>query len=107
LFESSFWPQVLDRVILGARVASAAGDAGLRVRVLQATDLLERERPAIPLFTGWPGMPAGSSSVMPRLWWLPRRCFSRRRGRFFTPRLPRTPAANSYTPTVVARRSIC
>jgi DNA-binding CsgD family transcriptional regulator len=33
-------------------VASAAGDAGLRVRVLQATDLLERERPAIPLFTG-------------------------------------------------------
>jgi DNA-binding CsgD family transcriptional regulator len=37
---------------LGARVASAAGDAGLRARVLQATDLLERERPAIPLFTG-------------------------------------------------------
>jgi DNA-binding CsgD family transcriptional regulator len=52
LFESSFWPQVLDQVILGARVASAAGDAGLRARVLQATDLLERERPAIPLFTG-------------------------------------------------------
>jgi DNA-binding CsgD family transcriptional regulator len=39
-------------VILGARVASAAGDAGLRARVLQATELLERERPAIPLFTG-------------------------------------------------------
>ena len=39
-------------MILGARVASAAGDAGLRARVLQATDLLERERPAIPLFTG-------------------------------------------------------
>jgi DNA-binding CsgD family transcriptional regulator len=38
-------------VILAARVASAAGDAGLRIRVLQATDLLERERPAIPLFT--------------------------------------------------------
>ena len=52
LFEASFWPQVLDQVILGARVASAAGDAGLRARVLQATDLLERERPAIPLFTG-------------------------------------------------------
>jgi DNA-binding CsgD family transcriptional regulator len=52
LFESPIWPQVLDRVILGARVASAAGDAGLRARVLQATDLLERERPAIPLFTG-------------------------------------------------------
>jgi DNA-binding CsgD family transcriptional regulator len=37
---------------LSARVASTAGDAGLRARVLQATDLLERERPAIPLFTG-------------------------------------------------------
>jgi DNA-binding CsgD family transcriptional regulator len=52
LFESPLWPQVLDRVIFSARVASAAGDAGLRARVLQATDLLERERPAIPLFTG-------------------------------------------------------
>jgi DNA-binding CsgD family transcriptional regulator len=37
---------------LAARVASAAGDAGLRIRVLQATELLERERPAIPLLTG-------------------------------------------------------
>jgi DNA-binding CsgD family transcriptional regulator len=52
LFETPVWTQVLDRVILGARVASAGGDAGLRARVLQATDLLERERPAIPLFTG-------------------------------------------------------
>ncbi len=51
LFESPIWPQILDLVILGARVASAAGDAGLRARVLQATDLLERERPAIPMFT--------------------------------------------------------
>src|ERR1700756_4855695 len=42
LFESPIWPQVLDRVIFSARVA-AAGDAGLRARVLQATDLLERE----------------------------------------------------------------
>jgi DNA-binding CsgD family transcriptional regulator len=52
LFESPLWTQVLDRVIFTARVASAAGDAGLRARVLQATSLLERERPAIPLFTG-------------------------------------------------------
>jgi DNA-binding CsgD family transcriptional regulator len=52
LFVSPLWPQVLDRLILSARVASAAGDAGLRARVLQATELLERERPAIPLFTG-------------------------------------------------------
>jgi DNA-binding CsgD family transcriptional regulator len=52
LFGSPLWPEVLDRVILSARVASAAGDAGLRARVLQATDLLERDRPAIPLFIG-------------------------------------------------------
>jgi DNA-binding CsgD family transcriptional regulator len=59
LFEPPLWPQVLDQVILGARVASAAGDAGLRARVLQATDLLERERPAIPLFTGVAGYSRG------------------------------------------------
>jgi DNA-binding CsgD family transcriptional regulator len=59
LFESPIWPQALDRVILGARVASAAGDAGLRARVLQATELLERERPAIPLFTGVAGNARG------------------------------------------------
>jgi DNA-binding NarL/FixJ family response regulator len=59
LFESPIWPQVLDQVILGARVASAAGDAGLRARVLQAIDLLERERPAIPLFTGVAGYARG------------------------------------------------
>jgi hypothetical protein len=59
LFGSPIWPQVLDRVILGARVASAAGDAGLRARVLQATDLLEREHPAIPLFAGVAGYARG------------------------------------------------
>jgi DNA-binding CsgD family transcriptional regulator len=59
LFEPPIWPQVLDRVILGARVASAGGDAGLRARVLQATDLLEREHPAIPLFTGVAGYARG------------------------------------------------
>jgi DNA-binding CsgD family transcriptional regulator len=52
LFETPIWTQVLDRVIFSARVASAGGDAGLRARVLAATDLLEREQPAIPLFTG-------------------------------------------------------
>ena len=52
LFGTPLWSQVLDQVILGARVASDAGDAGLRARVLQATEVLERERPAIPLFTG-------------------------------------------------------
>ena len=59
LFGTPFFPQVLDQVILGARVASAAGDAGLRARVLQATELLECERPAIPLFTGVAGYARG------------------------------------------------
>jgi hypothetical protein len=59
LFGTPVLPQVLDQVILGARVASAAGDAGLRASVLQATDLLEREHPAIPLFTGVAGYARG------------------------------------------------
>jgi DNA-binding CsgD family transcriptional regulator len=59
LFGSPLWPEVLDRVILSARVASAAGDAGLRARVLQATELLEHERPAIPLFSGVAGYVRG------------------------------------------------
>jgi DNA-binding CsgD family transcriptional regulator len=52
LFGSPVFPQVLDQVVLGARVASAAGDAGLRARVLHATEALERERPPVPLFAG-------------------------------------------------------
>jgi DNA-binding CsgD family transcriptional regulator len=59
LFGSPLWPQVLDRLILGARVASAGGDAGLRARVLQATELLEGERPALALFTGVAGYARG------------------------------------------------
>jgi DNA-binding CsgD family transcriptional regulator len=49
LFESPLCT-VLDQVILSGRVASAAGDAGLRARVLAAAEVLERERPAVPLF---------------------------------------------------------
>jgi DNA-binding CsgD family transcriptional regulator len=56
---SHVWPQLLDQVILGARVASTAGDAGLRAAVLRATEVLERERPAIPLFTGVAGHARG------------------------------------------------
>jgi DNA-binding CsgD family transcriptional regulator len=59
LFGPPVFPQVLDQVILSARVASAAGDAGLRARVLQAIDLLECERPAIPLFAGIAGYARG------------------------------------------------
>jgi DNA-binding CsgD family transcriptional regulator len=59
LYESPIWPAVFDRVILGARVASAAGDAGLRARVLQATEVLEREQPPVPLFAGVAGYARG------------------------------------------------
>ena len=74
LFESPIWTQVLDRVIFSARVASAAGDAGLRARVLQATDLLEREHRRSRCSPGWPGMRAEYSNVMPKHCWLPRTC---------------------------------
>jgi DNA-binding CsgD family transcriptional regulator len=49
----------LVRLILGARVASAAGDAGLRARVLQASEVLERERPAVPLLAAVAGYARG------------------------------------------------
>jgi DNA-binding CsgD family transcriptional regulator len=44
------WLNVFDQLILMSRVASAAGDAGLRARVLQSIEVLERERPGAPLF---------------------------------------------------------
>ncbi|MGD1252987.1 AAA family ATPase [Mycobacterium seoulense] len=43
-------PSVFDQLTLTARVASAAGDAGLRARLLDAVDVLERERPGVRLF---------------------------------------------------------
>ncbi|WP_084226602.1 helix-turn-helix transcriptional regulator [Mycobacterium shimoidei] len=43
-------PAVLDQLTLTARVASAAADAGLRARLLDDIDVLERERPGIGLF---------------------------------------------------------
>ncbi|OBH14177.1 LuxR family transcriptional regulator [Mycobacterium sp. E1747] len=48
-----------DRLILSARVASAAGDAGLRARVLQATEVLECEQPTVQLFSGVAGYARG------------------------------------------------
>ena len=59
LFGTPLFAQVLDLVILGARVASVAGDAGLRARVLQATELLECEHPPVPLFAGVAGYARG------------------------------------------------
>ena len=59
LLATPITPEVLNLVILGARIASAAGDAGLRARVLQATEALEREQPPVPLFSGVAGYARG------------------------------------------------
>jgi DNA-binding CsgD family transcriptional regulator len=50
LFGTLSAPQALDHVILGARIASAAGDAGLRARVQRAVDKLRHDEREIPLF---------------------------------------------------------
>jgi DNA-binding CsgD family transcriptional regulator len=44
------WPNVFDQLTLMSRVASAEGDAGLRARVLESIEVLERERPGAALF---------------------------------------------------------
>ena len=59
LLGTPLFPHALVRLILGARVASAAGDAGLRARVLQAAEVLERERPAVPLLAAVAGYARG------------------------------------------------
>ncbi|WP_082947496.1 LuxR family transcriptional regulator [Mycobacterium sp. E2479] len=59
LLGTPLFPHAFVRLILGARVALAAGDAGLRARVLQATEVLERERPAVPLLAGLAGYARG------------------------------------------------
>jgi DNA-binding CsgD family transcriptional regulator len=59
LIASPLGSHVLKRVMFSAQVASAAGDAGLRARVLQAIDLLERERPATLVFAGVAGYVRG------------------------------------------------
>ena len=106
LFESPIWPQVLDWVIFSARVASAAGDAGLRTRVLQAVEVLERERPAVPLFAAVAEHARGILGRDAQALLAAADVFTCRRGRFFTPQLPRTPALNSHIPTAKTRRSI-
>ncbi|OMC23055.1 helix-turn-helix transcriptional regulator [Mycobacterium colombiense] len=51
LLMTPFLPTVLDQLTLTARVASAAGDAGLRARLLDAIAVLEREPSGVPLFS--------------------------------------------------------
>jgi DNA-binding CsgD family transcriptional regulator len=59
LLGTPLFPHALVRLVLGARVASAAGDAGLRARVLQASEVLERERPVVPLLAAVAGYARG------------------------------------------------
>lgn len=59
LLGTPLFPHALVRLILAAQVASAAGDAGLRARVLQAAEVLGRERPAVPLFRAVVGYSRG------------------------------------------------
>ena len=106
LFGTPLWAQVLDQVILGARVASGAGDAGLRARVLQATEVLERERPAIPLFSGVAGYARGILERDAQALVAAADVLQSSSRPLFTPRLPRTPALNSPAPTGVMRRWI-
>src|SRR6185312_6626052 len=55
LFGTPPIPQTLDQVILTARIASAAGDAGCHARVLRAARKLQHDEPAIPLFAAAAG----------------------------------------------------
>ncbi len=48
---NALWPNCFGQLIFTARVAVAAGDAGLRARVLRSVDLLERDSDAVPLFS--------------------------------------------------------
>jgi DNA-binding NarL/FixJ family response regulator len=50
LFGTPLTPHALDQMILAARIASAAGDAGCRARVLRASQKLQLDEVAIPLF---------------------------------------------------------
>ncbi|MCV6966451.1 LuxR family transcriptional regulator [Mycobacterium intermedium] len=50
LLVTPFPPNAVDQLTLTARIAATADDAGLRARVLQATEALEREQPPVPLF---------------------------------------------------------
>jgi DNA-binding CsgD family transcriptional regulator len=50
LFGAPVTPQVLDELVLSARVAKAAGDAGCRARVMRALKKLQHDEAEIPLF---------------------------------------------------------
>lgn len=51
LQQTPFWLVDLDHLVLAARVAAAAGDAGLRVRAMEAAATFERNSPETSLFS--------------------------------------------------------
>jgi DNA-binding NarL/FixJ family response regulator len=59
IFGTPPMPHSLDQLILAARVASAAGDAGCRARVMRGVEKLQREEPVIPLFAAVAGYVRG------------------------------------------------
>jgi DNA-binding CsgD family transcriptional regulator len=59
LFGTPVLPHALDQVILAARIAAAAGDAGGRAAVLRAVEKLQREQPPVPLFAAVAGYVRG------------------------------------------------
>ena len=69
LMQTPMWAVDLDHIVLAARVASAAGDAGLRARVLHAAELLTREEPGAPVFNPcsmrWPSTRGPLSNATP------------------------------------------
>ena len=88
------WPNVFDQLILMSRVASAAGDAGLRARVLQSIEVLERERPGVALFAAVAQQARGILERDADALLDAADRVGSRGVRFFTPVPPRTPAAN-------------
>ena len=94
LFGTPLTPQALDQVILSARIASAAGDAGCRARVLRAMQKLRARRARDPAVRrGRRICRAEYSKAMPTRWSWPRTYSRRPRDRCYTPRRPKMPAA--------------
>jgi hypothetical protein len=88
-------PTVFDQLTLTARVASAAGDAGLRARLLDAVDVLDRERRGIRLFSIVAQHARGILERDAEALVAARGvALNRLRGHCFTRALPRTPAAS-------------
>ena len=68
LLRAPVWAVDLDHIVLSARVAAAAGDAGLRARVLRAAGQLAGEDPGCPCLSRLPNTLGPSSSAIRTRW---------------------------------------